>query len=282
MSGGVETPRLWADERVDPDELVVQAKREYEPVATFCLFSGGNDSAVVAHRLRGQYDALVWIDTGTAVPGVAEHCRTFADWLGERLLVYSAPAGAFERLVLDQGRGFPGPGAHSIAYNRLKDRAVELLVRDHKRRRSRELVLLLTGMRRAESKRRMGYRPALRQSKSEVWANPITDWTAGDMAAYRYRNRLPESDVAALLHRSGECNCGSYADPGERRLLEQLWPEWFEATIGSLERRARAAGLPCATWGEPCAPVSAARDGQLELDLPLCADCDLRAAGGGD
>lgn len=268
-----ETPRLWAGERVDPDGLVAQAKRDYRPVATFCLFSGGNDSAVVAHRLRGHYDALVFIDTGTAVPGVVEHCRRFADWLGERLLVYPAPDGAFERLVLDQGRGFPGPGVHNVAYNRLKDVAVEALVRDHKRRRSSELVLLLTGMRRDESKRRMGHRPALRRVKSEVWANPITDWTAGDMAAYRRDHALPESDVAALLHRSGECNCGAFADPGERRLLEQLWPEWFDQTIGSLERRARAAGLRCWRWGEPCA-VEPERVGQL--DLPLCADCDLR------
>jgi 3'-phosphoadenosine 5'-phosphosulfate sulfotransferase (PAPS reductase)/FAD synthetase len=272
----VETPRLWEGERVDPDKLVAQARREFSPVASFCLFSGGNDSGVVAHRMRGHYDALVFIDTGTAVPGVREHVERFAAWLGERLLVYSAPEGAWERLVLDQDRGFPGPPQHNVAYRRLKERAVELLVADHKRRLSSERVLLLTGTRRAESQRRMGFRPPLRRIKSAVWANPITDWTAGDMAAYRRDRQLPESDVAALLHRSGECNCGSFATPGERRMLEQLWPEWFDRTIGQLERRAKAQGIRCWRWGEECA----AADGVSEAG-PLCSDCQLWLEGVG-
>jgi hypothetical protein len=34
----------------DPDELIALARAEHEPVATWCLFSGGNDSTVLAHR----------------------------------------------------------------------------------------------------------------------------------------------------------------------------------------------------------------------------------------
>lgn len=34
----------------DPDDLVTKAKAEHNPIRTFCLFSGGGDSLVTAHR----------------------------------------------------------------------------------------------------------------------------------------------------------------------------------------------------------------------------------------
>jgi 3'-phosphoadenosine 5'-phosphosulfate sulfotransferase (PAPS reductase)/FAD synthetase len=54
---------------IDPDELIVGAKRDHKPVGTVCLFSGGNDSSVLAHRCHEHYSALAFIDTGTALPG---------------------------------------------------------------------------------------------------------------------------------------------------------------------------------------------------------------------
>ena len=82
------------------------------------------------------------------------------------------------------------------------------------------------------------------------------------------------SDVAALLHRSGECNCGAYAAPGEREELQALYPEWFDATIGALEREAQAAGLAQCVWG-------ARQDGvALAADEPMCSDCQLRIEDG--
>ncbi|HTZ65623.1 MAG TPA: hypothetical protein VMB51_16100 [Solirubrobacteraceae bacterium] len=64
-----------------PDELIALARAEHKPVATCCLFSGGNDSTVLAHRCREHYDGLAWIDTGTAVPGVETFVREYAEWI---------------------------------------------------------------------------------------------------------------------------------------------------------------------------------------------------------
>ena len=105
-----------------------------------------------------------------------------------------------------------------------------------------------------------------------VFANPLIDWTARQMADYRDEHRLPQSNVAALLHRSGECNCGSFAQPGERGMLSQLWPDWFDRTIGSLEREAEAAGISACRWGEQPPSVEDVIAG------PLCTDCQLRFA----
>lgn len=263
----------------DPDELIAAARAEHKPIATFCLFSGGGDSAVLAHRCRDDYDALVFIDTGTAVPGVVEHVERFAAWLDKPLKVYDS-GDEFRRMVLGEGEerrgenwrplGFPGPGQHGRAYNRLKERQIESVLRDAKVGRSRNSrVLFLTGVRRAESSRRSNRRPITRRF-SAVFVNPLIDWTDAQMRAYRVEHSLPESDVAALIHRSGECNCGAFAAPGEREMLRSLWPDWFERTIASLEREAVAAGIPACRWGERPVDVPAGDAG------PMCSSCEWR------
>jgi 3'-phosphoadenosine 5'-phosphosulfate sulfotransferase (PAPS reductase)/FAD synthetase len=299
--GARGTIRLIPGENAD--DLIACAAAEHKPVATLCLFSGGGDSAVLAHRCRDAYEALVFIDTGTAVPGVREHVERFAAWLNKPLRVYDS-GDAFRRMVLGdacpscRGRGsfigdlgvlhdcprcagtgwirfgFPGPAQHGRAYTRLKERQIERCLRDTKARHRRSSrVLFLTGVRRAESARRAARHPITRRF-SAVFVNPLIDWTDAEMRAYRSEHALPESDVAALIHRSGECNCGSFAAPGEREMLASLWPTWFEHTIASLEREAEAAGIPACRWGER--PPSAEPVGEVG---PMCSDCEMRLFG---
>ena len=252
----------------DPDTLIREATVEFLPVASFCLFSGGHDSTVLAHRCRDWYSELVHIDTGTAVPGVREYVEEYAAWLGKPLKVYEA-GDAFRRLVLEQG-GFPGPAGHGRAYTRLKERQIEALVRDAKVGESRlSKVMLLTGKRSAESARRAKTTKGIDPRGGQLYVNPLVDWTAQDMYAYRTEHKLPESPVAALLHRSGECNCGAFAEPGEREMLRSLYPAWFEKTIAALERDAEAAGVPACRWGE--------RPREVPADAgPLCSSCEWR------
>lgn len=260
-----EQTRLFAYR--SPHDLIAQAKAEHQPIRTVCLFSGGNDSTVLAHLCRNHYDALVFIDTGTAVPGVREFVERYAAWIEKPLEVYEA-GDAFRKMVLGSLGGFPGPAQHNRAYNRLKERQLERMLREAKRGHSRSArVLALTGIRRGESDRRSMRTPLTRRG-SLAFCNPLIDWSDLAMREYRYGWGLPESDVAALIHRSGECNCGAFAAPGEREMLQSLWPEWFERTIASLERETLAAGLRACRWGDrPGAAVDAGA---------LCSDCQLR------
>ncbi len=271
----------------DPDELVAQAYlkpngRRHEIVARFCLFSGGNDSSVVAHRTRDHYDSLVHINTGTALPGVTDFCREFADWLGKPLIVLETPWSEYRRLVLgsdtprsngkpDVGLGFPGPANHGACYTRLKQRRLEELMRSCKRWYSRERILLITGIRRAESWRRSNREPITFNNKNPgVWVNPLIDWDATDMLDYREQHELPQSDIAALLHKSGECNCGAFAPKGEREQLMALFPEWWAETMGPLEADALRAGLAMPRWGQGHLPR-----GMRMGEMPMCDDCQL-------
>lgn len=257
-----------------PESLIEEAIRRYQPVASFCLFSGGDDSKVLAHRCRDFYDELVFIDTGTAVdesehggPSVRKFVQEFAAWIDKPLRIYDA-GDAYEKLVLEHG-GFPGPAGHGRAYTRLKERQIEALVRDSKQgEHRRSKVMLLTGKRAAESKRRTKTTLGIDPRGGQLYVNPLVDWTRNDMLQYRLANPMPESDVALLLHRSGECNCGAFAEPGEAEMLASLFPCTWRR-IAALEDRARAAGVPACEWGKrpPEEPVDAG---------PLCSSCEFR------
>ena len=319
MSGG---SREWSRNRAeDPDELIARARAEHRPVAVWCLFSGGNDSTVLADRCREHYDGLAWIDTGTAVPGVAEFVREYAEWIGKPLRVLHA-GNAYREMVMGDlvwwarfvaahdrdpdlsiaafiarderlhGRasggelgqvphGFPGPGAHGRAYNRLKERQIMALLRESKQGHPRSArVLFLSGVRRAESRRRAKREPINRLARSSaVFANPLIDWTGTDMRRYRAEHGIQESPAAALLHRSGECNCGAFAKAREERaMLSALYPDFF-ARIEALEAEAQAAGVRWCRWGGY--DIHGNRAGGVSKEKPglLCESCESRQHG---
>jgi 3'-phosphoadenosine 5'-phosphosulfate sulfotransferase (PAPS reductase)/FAD synthetase len=276
--------RLFPGE--DPDEVIAQAKVEHKPIRTFCLFSGGGDSQVLAHRCRDHYDELVFLDTTTALPGVVEFVEEFAAFVGKPLRLMRHDGDAYRNMVLGEGEdkervpnwrplGFPGPAQHGRAYNRLKECLVEQLLRETKVGHKRsDRVLFLTGVRRAESARR-AKRLAVTRKGGSVFANPLIDWDNREMADYRRQHEFPVSDITALLHRSGECNCGAFAALGEREMIAALWPDWFEERIASLEREAQERGIPMCRWGER------QPEGVNCFPLPegsLCEGCEQQAS----
>jgi 3'-phosphoadenosine 5'-phosphosulfate sulfotransferase (PAPS reductase)/FAD synthetase len=247
-----------------PEQVMAEAESHGPFVARVCLFSGGGDSTACLYwaLANDHADEAAFIDTGTALPGVRDFVGNFCAAREIPLLVYEAHD-AYQAMV--RAEGFPGPAAHRFAYVRLKERQIDALIRDHKVNR-RDRIMLLTGVRRAESVRRMGTTQAVRRDGSQVWVAPLIDWTEADMRAYRKEHRLPQSEVAALIHRSGECNCGSFATEGEREELRSLWPEWFASTIAPLEL---ATG---ARWGERWRGKQKVPD---EAGM-LCGGCQLR------
>lgn len=276
----------------DPDDLIMQAKRRWKPIGTYCLFSGGGDSTAVAHRCHALYDALCYVDTGTAVeegpdgPSVLAHVKTVAAWLEKPLVVMSA-GDAYRLMVLggqtvrrgaragstELGHGFPGPGQHGKAYSRLKERQLEELARRAKRGHSRSAsVLLLSGLRRAESRRRAKRMP-LTERGSRKFVSPLIDWSNQAVERYRQRHQLPQSDVSALLHRSGECNCGAYASAeDERAMLSSLFPRTWER-IARLESEAQANGIRWCRWGGYDLAGNRATDTSTDEAGLLCQNC---------
>lgn len=245
--------QLSAFEMEGPDDWVRMAKERWGPIKTFCLFSGGGDSAVLAHRCREHYDSLLFIDTNTAVPGVVEFVQEFAAWIGKPLEIRSA-GDAYRKMVLE-GHGFPGKGnrQHAKAFSRLKERPIRSMKNEVKEavsgsRHSSANVLFLSGIRRDESNRRSNL-DVFSSDGSCRYVNPLIEWTNDRMEQYKEQFQIPKSDVSALLHRSGECNCGAFETEGEREMLESLWPEWWRETIAPLEAECEAQGQRWCRWG---------------------------------
>jgi predicted subunit of tRNA(5-methylaminomethyl-2-thiouridylate) methyltransferase len=271
--------------RRDAFRILDDARREHfaehEMAGAVVLFSGGNDSTVLAHLMRPHASHFAHCNTGIGVEATRQFVRDVsADW-GMTLLEFSPDAGdRFEDLVADQG--FPGPGHHFKMYQRLKERSLRkvrrALVTDGRTQR----VLFIAGRRRQESKRRQ-HIPEVEREGSVVWVSPLANWTDDDMTNYRKANdtphsRVPRNEVTDHLHMSGECLCGAFAKEGEYDLLNLFYPE-VTAEIDRLAELAKANGVrpDRCRWG--WGALASFDPNQLELDLgPLCSSCEWKPA----
>ena len=221
------------------------AIRAWTPTHVFALFSGGHDSLCASHiASRGvQFDGCAHINPGIGIPEtrefVMETCRT----LGWPIREYRPPV-SYEDIVLEHG--FPGPAGHSVMYARLKERCLRVLVRQFKRHR-RDRIMLVTGVRREESIRRMGHVEPVRREGAKLWVAPIIDWASCDKNRYIAATGLRRNEVVDLLCMSGECLCGAFARPGEILEVERWYPS-VAARIHALEVRCRERGVH-AVWG---------------------------------
>jgi 3'-phosphoadenosine 5'-phosphosulfate sulfotransferase (PAPS reductase)/FAD synthetase len=216
--------------------------------AAWCvLYSGGNDSTVLAHLMRSRVDYAVHANTTIGIEETRQFVRdTCAAW-GLPLMERTAPQ-SYRDLVLE--RGFPGPGMHFKMYQRLKERVLDEVRRELVTDRRRQRVLFIAGRRRAESKRRKAI-PLYEVDGSAIWASPLAMWSKLDMNTYRLmQGDVPINLVSEKLHMSGECLCGAFAKPGELDEIRFWFPEVAES-IDALQAEVAAAGHrpPFDTWG---------------------------------
>jgi 3'-phosphoadenosine 5'-phosphosulfate sulfotransferase (PAPS reductase)/FAD synthetase len=262
-----------------PHGIIRSAWEEYGAriVRRTAMLSGGDDSSTLAHWLawHGFIDELVFLDTGTGLEGTRKFVRQFADHLGLPLEVWYAPPGAYETMIVTITAGFPGPAAHSYAYQRLKERPLEDYVRYRKRgwdRRSK--VLLFSGIRKAESQKRMKIAEHPVESVGgRLWVAPFLYWTRADLLSWREQHDIPQNDVASLLHYSGECLCGAHASKGELDFLTSWYgDDPAVRDILRLQRLADRLGIERSRWGERWYE-KASHTGRA------CGDCQMRMAG---
>jgi 3'-phosphoadenosine 5'-phosphosulfate sulfotransferase (PAPS reductase)/FAD synthetase len=228
-----------------------QAEADHGPRARFALCSGGHDSltaTAVAQEwaaARGLEMGVAHIKTGTGIPETTEYVERLCESQGWDLRVYEPPV-PYEEIVLEYG--FPGPGQHGLMYQRLKERCLRQLVREHKTE-MKDRIMLVTGVRSEESVRRMRHVERIQREGAQLWAADIWNWTKLDCNRFIADRRLPRNPVVDMLHMSGECLCGAFARPGEIDEIEQWFPE-HAAWLHELEEKVRARGLRGCVWGQ--------------------------------
>lgn len=241
----------------------------------YALVSGGKDSTAMAH-LAAHYgfrlDGIIHINTGIGIEATRAYVRDFAQWLDRPLHEFHPPV-SYRDIVLEHG--FPAPTGHAKTYIRLKERALRQARARFQRYRGQP-VIFLTGVRKAESQRRMGYvQPIMEDSKNGkiIWVAPLIDFETSDLLAYHAREAIPANPVTEHLHMSGECLCGAFAHENELAEIGFFYPE-TAAQIRALEREVATRGIARCTWGPSQYPGWKGRMPGSAAGM-LCQDCQL-------
>ena len=210
---------------------VEEHRGDREIVGTCVLFSGANDSTVLAHIFRGWATRAIHANTTIGLEPTRDFVRNTCEEWGLPLIEKTPPRESdhYRALVLDQG--FPGPGHHYKMFQRLKERGLRAARAELVTNPRRQRVVFIAGRRRAESTRRANI-PANGRDGSIIWCSPLVNWTKPDLTTYRLMqaargNPVPVNEVSDLIHMSGECLCGAFAHAGERDELDY----WFHAHI---------------------------------------------------
>jgi 3'-phosphoadenosine 5'-phosphosulfate sulfotransferase (PAPS reductase)/FAD synthetase len=185
----------------------------YDSPLIYVAYSGGSDSAVVLDiaakwsRLRNIDIKAMSIDTGLACDGwrdmVTRHCDAAgvsvdfctgkgSDWYIENVGEY--------------GFGYT-PSAHTYYYRALKQDAIQAHVQSVKRH-YHDRVVYLTGVRRAESRKRANAKWFIRHG-ARVTVNAIAGW--GNIAKTNYLSIVAKwwsNPFYEVVGNSGDCQCG--------------------------------------------------------------------------
>lgn len=262
------------------------AIKKHDPIAVLGLFSGGHDSfsATYCASFHPNFSAAIHINTGIGVEATRRYVRDTCHARSWRLIEYLAADNrnakgehdpqSYEKLCLKYG--FPGPYGHGMMYARLKQRALQRLARlfgANCRGKYKHRIMLISGCRSEESRRRMGNTEEVQIDGQRIWVAPIHDWTKLDTSHCLEYAKQERNLVVDLIHKSGECLCGAFAKEGE---LEEL--NEFDLTRDAYNEIKRIEGLvkPVHGWGwgekprkkQPC-PVKPS-------DQHLCTSCNLR------
>jgi 3'-phosphoadenosine 5'-phosphosulfate sulfotransferase (PAPS reductase)/FAD synthetase len=251
--------------------MALEAHAQNHTISGTCvLFSGGNDSTVLAHLMRTYATHAVHCNTTIGIEQTRQFVRDVCQQWGLPLLEETAPV-SYRDLVLDQG--FPGPGHHFKMFQRLKERGLRQARRKLVNDPRKERVIFLAGRRRQESARRANI-PLHEREGSVIWASPIALWTKPDMTTYRLmhagEDAVPVNPVSDLIHMSGECLCGSFAKPGELEEIGVWFPD-VKAEIEALEAEVRALGK----FSEHRCKWGAGKGKATQKVGSLCTSCQL-------
>jgi 3'-phosphoadenosine 5'-phosphosulfate sulfotransferase (PAPS reductase)/FAD synthetase len=207
-----------------PEQILDLAISQYgqDPKRPFikivALFSGGYDSAVTAHAVsewakqRGLSDRFVVlsVDTLLSADGWREYVASYAQRVGWPHEIFDNPEGGWYRQWVT-ANGFPfSRKGHTIAYQRLKERAIMAWMASQKAIRF-ERVLFCSGIRQSESSEREKLTNPVNipsRGGSAIYANPIFYFSEAQKLKYMDDHDLPrDNPFYETLGGSGDCYC---------------------------------------------------------------------------
>lgn len=261
-------------EGAEPIEIVNAALENFPCSEVFVGYSGGFDSLVTTHWMMNNIKGcrVFHANTGIGIEKTREFVRNTcleAGWPLTEIRAKEDCGQDYDALVIE--RGFPGAGHHYKMFQRLKERCAWKLLAANKKKRG-DNVMLATGIRMDESKRRSGYKYSVIDfSGNLMWVNPFYYKEKSWFSAYIKENGLIQNPVSLTLGMSGECLCGAYAHKGELDLIKIVCRETYER-IKALELKVKEAGH---SWGwEDQPPKKPKTCPNTNKFMPFCVGCE--------
>lgn len=253
----------------DARSVIEQARAEGAE-EFYALVSGGKDSltvADVAHRL-GVLNGIIYVDTTIRVAETLEHVKNTAQEQGWPEPIVLTAKRDYTRFV--EKYGFPRAATHSWVFNELKWKPL----RDFRRETKDRSICFLSGVRRKESRRRMGtvkrvYRDPSDSTGRMLWAAPLIDQSTPQVLEYLKERGIAISPAYSKIGISGDCLCGAYSRSGEAELIARHYPE-VAVHIAKLERSV-AHRVEQRTWGNGSTIRGAQQ--QQSIEEYACFDC---------
>jgi 3'-phosphoadenosine 5'-phosphosulfate sulfotransferase (PAPS reductase)/FAD synthetase len=239
----------WLDKQMDktinqlksPESILQKAIAMHSPSHIFILVSGGGDSTLTAQKTLEYLESVRYSGPRQVVslntllfaddwPSFLRSHVKEAGWeYDPKKLFYTNPDPDFyEGWVIKYG--FPySPRGHLTMQNRLKLRAIEQLVREHKtqvgtRHEHYDRIMLVTGFRQLESQKRMQAKNPIQRKGAQLWVNPLFYYTDEQKNLELLKLGLPMNPYKSELGVSGDCGCGAYARPGEMDIIKKSFP----------------------------------------------------------
>lgn len=234
-----------------PKQIIREAVLRFKPIMVVLMVSGGHDSVTNAHvsanllREMGLPFVVYHGDTTIGIPQTQQYVKDVCKLYNWKLFIGRSrnKNDWYESLI--KKYGFPGPTriSHQIMYRHLKERALNYFVTHQCKSSSyaRENVLLLSGLRKMESRVRMGYTRECNKENSKVWVNPIFYFSEANVKEYMSTHSIPKNPVKEKICISGECLCGAFAGKEEWAEIKFHYPE-VAAEIERLHEIAKANG----------------------------------------
>jgi 3'-phosphoadenosine 5'-phosphosulfate sulfotransferase (PAPS reductase)/FAD synthetase len=269
---GILQAEIWPTQRPDPRKIIDDAIEAHKPAAVYALFSGGDGSLHATHWAMANVPGckVAHINTGVGLNAtrqfVHETCKKYG-WDLTEIRAKEDCGQDYDEIV--RRYGFPGPASHRFMYIQLKERAVNELVRRSKRK-AKDRVMLLTGVKHDDSARRSGYGGGeITRKGGQVWVNHMYWVTKSEAYNYLSKNQIARNPVSLELGMSGECGCGAFASRGELAMWRRVDPT-FADRIDRLQDECMALGVHC-NW--ETAPNTQRDTETPDMFAPMCVGC---------
>jgi len=247
----MNTELEWLEPQT-PQEIIHDLIKNHKKTDLYVLYSGGKDSACVAHFIAENYPenfrGVVFTNTGISSGITRKFVIEYTKKMGWPLHMTWARKPYYDIII---EKGFPNAGAHKMVMGYLKFQSWYYFLRNVKKTSA-----FISGVRKKESwardKVRFYTKKPIDINATLTFAKPFLYKNGNQLQEYFITNGLKATPAYDYFDKSGECWCGCFYNEWELKMIEKYDPFLFD-TIKWLEKQVQLKGSKMAKkfphWG---------------------------------